>query len=235
MRKMLEWLPMQYMLDTLSENPNLAKYYEGEKACAVLFGHSLFIGGAYDRETALYLAKNMRAEDGTIVYCPDEAWLDGLREICDDAKVYRRAMLAVKPYPHDGRNDAIMRIDTGALEKYGNAEMFTEEVLGTGTYLSMADFFARGIGFAPVYDGALRGFCTSEYPSRGKCAIGIYVDEAYRGRGLAADLTRAFLNTAHEMGMDTVYWECWANNAPSIQTALKCGFEKQAEYEVLVI
>jgi len=47
-------------------------------------------------------------------------------------------------------------------------------------------------------------------------------------------LTNAFLEKTTERNLN-VFWECWKNNAPSVQTALKCGFEKVADYPVLFV
>ena len=235
MREKLSWLPQQYMLDTVSENPRLAKVHEAGEMCAVLFGHSLFIGGRYDREAAHFLTEHMLTENVTFAFCPDEEWKAGLRELLGDLKEYKREMYAIKPYRSQGGNAIIERMDASTLARYQNAGIFTEEVLDTCTYDSMDDFFARGMGFAPVVEGKIRGFITSEYPSAGTCAIGIMVEEELRGRGLAKDMTRAFLSAACDKGITTVYWECWKNNTPSVKTALACGFQKVAEYETLEI
>lgn len=113
--------------------------------------------------------------------------------------------------------------------------MTSESVTGTATYASLDDFFARGMGFAPLIGERFSGFCTSEYPSKGACAIGILVEEAQRGKGLAKAMTRAFLNAACDRALDTVYWECWADNVPSVKTALACGFHHVASYDALEI
>jgi len=77
-------------------------------------------------------------------------------------------------------------------------------------------------------------FCTSEYPSADSLAIGIAVDENHRRQGIATKMTNAFLKKAAERDLN-VFWECWKNNAPSVQTAMKCGFEKVADYPVLFV
>lgn len=235
MREKLQWLPQQYMLDTLDENPKLARYHEGEFSCAVLFGHYLFIGGRYDPEAAHFLAGHMLANYITFAYCPDEEWKDGLKALFPEAWTQGRALYAVAPYRSQTADGRIIRVESADLGKYEGADVFIDEVMGTATYDSMDDFFARGIGIAPLIGGRLSGFCTSEYPSRGKCAVGIMVEEKHRGQGIAKSMARAFLNAACERGIGTVYWECEAANAPSFKTALACGFQKIASYEALVI
>lgn len=235
MRETLKWLPQQYMLDTLDENPKLARYWQGDGNRAVLFGHYLFIGGRYDPEAARFIAERMQADFVTFAYCPSDQWKDGLRTLFPKATAQGRALYAVKPYRSPASDERIIRVEMSDLGKYEGADVFVDEVMGTATYDSMDDFFARGMGFAPLIGGRLSGFCTSEYPSRGKCAIGIMVDEPHRGQRLAEAMTRAFLNVACDRGFETVYWECEAENAASYKTALACGFHKIASYEALVI
>ncbi len=235
MREMLSWLPQQYMLDTLDENPRLARYHEGDGFCAVLFGHYLFIGGRFDPEAVRFLAEHMLSEYVTFAYCPDEAWKGGLRALFPEGREEGRAIYAVRPYRSPASDERIIRVEKPDLGKYEGADVFVDEVMGTATYDSMDDFFARGIGTAPLIGGRLSGFCTSEYPSEGKCAIGIMVDEPYRGQGIAKAMTRAFLTAAYDRGFDQVYWECRADNEPSYRTALACGFQEIASYEAFVI
>ncbi len=235
MREKLSWLPQQYMLDVLDENPKLARHHQGDSFCAVLFGHYLFIGGRFDPEAARFLAENMLADHVTFAYCPDGAWKDGLRALFPAAKAMGRALYAAKPYRCPASDARIIRVENADLGKYEGADVFMDEVMGTATYDSMDDFFARGMGFSPLIENRLSGFCTSEYPSKGKCAVGIMVEEEYRGQGLAKAMTRAFLNAACERDFETVYWECEAENAGSYRTALACGFHKVASYEALVI
>lgn len=182
MMGMLGWLPQQYMLDTLGENPKLARYHEGDGFCAVLFGHYLFVGGRWDPEAARFLAERMMAEHVTFAFCPDDSWRAGLRALFPAAKAQTRALYAAEPirFAPDPR---VIRVGKPDLERCEGADVFIDEVMGTATYDSMDDFFARGMGFAPLIDGRLTGFCTSEYPSAGKCAVGIMVEEAHRGKG----------------------------------------------------
>jgi RimJ/RimL family protein N-acetyltransferase len=235
MREKLKWLPQQYMLDTLDENPRLALYHEGDLSSAVLFGHYLFIGGRYDPEAARFLAEHMLAHYITFAYCPDDEWREGLRALFPEARAQGRALYAVKPYRSPLADARLIRVEKQDLGKYEGADVFVDEVMGTATYDSMDDFFARGIGFSPLIGGRLSGFCTSEYPSKGKCAIGIMVEDPHRGQGIAKAMTRAFLSAACDLEIETVYWECEAENAPSFKTALACGFQKIASYEALVI
>lgn len=221
------------MLQTLSENPALARTREGDNWRAVLFGHYLFIGGKCSARAAREIAESMLAENVTLIYCPDDEWRAGLRAVLGDMNAWGRRLYARAPQKFEPKIAEIEKIDAAKLAKCGNAEIFIEEVIGTGTYSSMEDFFARGMGFAPIIGGDIRGFCTSEYPSENACAIGIEVEAEYRGRGWAKEMTRRFLTAAVEKGIKTVYWECWADNAPSVAVARACGFELMREYDAL--
>jgi RimJ/RimL family protein N-acetyltransferase len=115
-----------------------------------------------------------------------------------------------------------------------NLGMITDEIIGTGTYNNMEDYFARGIGYTPVINNKVCGFCTSEYPSKDAIAIGIEVLEEYQRQGYAKSMTKLFLNKAAQRGL-TVYWECWKNNMASVNTALSCQFERVADYPILFV
>lgn len=233
MRELLKWLPQQYMLDTLDENPALAHTQSGDGWCALRFGHYLFLGGRFCEEAANAIKNEANALNVSLIYCPDEDWKAGVRGVLGDIPAWGRRMYARAPEKYEGKIAEIEKIDAEKLEKYANSEMFIEEVTDTGTYSSMEDFFKRGMGFAPVVDGAIRGFITSEYPSEGVCAIGIEVEEAYQRRGWAKEMTRQFLSAAADKSIKKVYWECWTDNEASVKTALACGFELCAEYEAL--
>jgi GNAT superfamily N-acetyltransferase len=115
-----------------------------------------------------------------------------------------------------------------------NLEMITDEVISTGTYNDMEDYLNRGIGYTVIIDNKVCGFCTSEYPSKDSVAIGIEVLEEFQKQGYAKSMTGQFLRKASQRGLN-VYWECWKNNTPSKNTALSCGFEKVADYSVLLV
>ncbi|WP_231891473.1 GNAT family N-acetyltransferase [Paenibacillus swuensis] len=76
-------------------------------------------------------------------------------------------------------------------------------------WLSFQSFYGR-----PAYNG------TAE--------ISIYVDEAFRGRGIGRILMDEALNTCPRLGLKTVLGFIFGHNEPSLQLFRKYGFETWA-------
>ncbi len=95
---------------------------------------------------------------------------------------------------------------------------------------SVDDFLAKSFGVVPVIGNEIAGWCTSEYNTGDRCEVGIGTLEPYQRRGLATAVGSALVEQALSAGITQIGWHCWANNIPSIATALKIGFEKADEY-----
>jgi len=249
-RNLLSFSPLQYMFDTVSEKPRLAEIYvdneTNPKYCALLLGHYLFLNEVSEYFAAEFCSKVLNEQNRKdlgviIVFYSDKKAAVSIGKILGKVYDNKRSL-----YRYAGTN---MNFDEKTLDETGsvtpineellnsnlnNIEMITEEVLGTATYDDMSDFCRNGIGYTFIDENKICAFCTSEYPSKNSLAIGIAVDENHRRQGIATKMTNAFLKKAAERDLN-VYWECWKNNAPSVQTALKCGFEKIADYPVLFV
>ncbi len=86
------------------------------------------------------------------------------------------------------------------------------------------------LGVAALYEGALAGWCLSEYLCSVGCEIGIEVMEDHRGRGIAKALTDRFLSECNALGMQKVGWNCYSDNTASFRTAIACGFRHIRSY-----
>lgn len=238
-RAPLAFSPLQYMFDYASEAPARACVYVDDAASprrtALLIGHYLFLGG--DMRGVSVNALIERAPSPLIVFYEDASAAFVIKQACERVWDNERSVFVFEGAPHEKPapdsgiapiTRALMASDTQ------NIEMISDEVLGTGTYASMDDFCARGIGFAHIHAGRVRAFATSEYPSARAVGVGIEVEEMYRRQGIATRMTRALVNEARARGK-LVYWECWKQNAPSVSTALKCGFKHVADYKVLIV
>jgi GNAT superfamily N-acetyltransferase len=104
----------------------------------------------------------------------------------------------------------------------GKREQLVEEMCSERT--SAGDFLARSFGTALLRDGAVAGWCLSEYNLGQRCEVGIAVDEPFRRRGLAKQLGRAFARQALAAGVQEIGWHCWEDNAASCATARALGF-----------
>lgn len=247
-RELLKFSVLQYMLDTLNENPKLGKIFvddaDNPNICIVSFHHLLFFGGDLTQDFRQFLLDELLAEDVRkdqsifFMLYPDEAWKNALIELFPNkCNQYKRSLYKWK----DGSIynlsccDNIVEITSNLMNSdVTNLDMIINEVVPTGTYDNFDDFLNRGIGYTPVINNKVCGFCTSEYPSKSALAIGIEVLEEYQRQGYAKAMTKAFLSKASKRDL-TVYWECWMNNIASANTALSCGFEKVADYPILFV
>lgn len=262
-RKLFAFTPLQYMLDSLTEHPQMGSIYvddrQDPRTSMILWGHYLFVGGQASVSAAHALANDIltvavrSALQGVVVFYPNHEWQDLLTSLfpgrSQDAErsLYscatwsppsaesRLDTLATTTLSNHDDPDAVQRIDAPLMRSATtNLDMIIGEVLGTATYADMDDFIDKGIGFAIVIKDHVCGFCTSEYPSRHSVAIGIEVLADFQQQGYAKQMTRAFLEVAAARGL-RVFWECWKNNIPSVRTALACGFAKIDDYPVLVL
>lgn len=97
---------------------------------------------------------------------------------------------------------------------------------------SVAAFLQHSFGVCAVAGNALAGWCLSEYNDDGRCEVGIETAPDFRQQGIATAMTVAFVNAAFDAGMRQVGWHCWAENVPSVKTALKAGFRLAHEETV---
>ena len=247
-RAFFEYTALQYMIDTLVENPSLGKIFVDDdinpNTCIISLKHLLFFGGNPSMDCLDFLASKILTDDmrnrKSIFYMlyPDEEWKNALMGLfADSCNQYERSLYRINPIWEDKQSsyEHIIEITSELMNSTAtNLDMITDEIIGTGTYNDMEDFFNRGIGYTLVMNNKVSGFCTSEYPSKDAIAIGIEVFEEYQKLGHAKAMTKLFLNKAAQHGL-TVYWECWKNNIASANTALSCQFEKVADYPILFV
>lgn len=246
MRELLSFTPLQYMIDGVEENPKLAKSYisETEDTCFVLLGVYLFAAGEITKESLDYLDKQILTEKARneleiiIVFYPNEDWKNAVTNLFPNKySLYERSLYRMKPTNFDNDYSSsqeanILKITSELLNSnVDNINMIINEVT---TYDDMDDFVDRGVGFTPVINNKVCGFCTSEYPTKTELAIGIEVLKEYQKQGIAKDMTKMLLNEAYKKNI-TVNWECWKNNIASAKTAMSCGFEKVADYPVIFV
>lgn len=246
MRELLSFTPLQYMIDSIEENPKLAKLYinETEDTCFVLLGVYLFVAGKTTKEALDYLDKQILTEkvkkelEIIIVFYPNEDWKNSIANLFPSRyNIYERSVYHIKPtylYDDFNRNENvnISGINSELLSSnVENLSMIYNEVT---TYDDMNDFVNRGIGFTPIFNNKVCGFCTSEYPTKTEIAIGIEVLSEYQRQGIAKTMTKMLLNEAYKRNL-TVYWECWKNNIASSNTAISCGFKKLSDYPIIFV
>jgi len=248
-RELLKFTALQYILDTLCENPKLGKTFvddaDNTNVCIICFHHLVFFGGNLTQDCLGFLTKDILPEyirnNQHVLYMlyPNEAWKNALKGLlpgnCSEYErsLYRHKLECVDKLPicADNVSEITSKLMNSTIN---NLDMIINEVIPTGTYNSMEDYLMRGIGYSPIINHKVCGFCTSEYPSKSAIAIGIEVLEEYQRKGYAKAMTKAFLYKARQRGLD-IYWECLKNNIASVNTALSCGFEIVADYSILFV
>ena len=248
-RELLKFTALQYILDTLCENPKLGKTFvddvDNPNTCIICFHHLLFFGGNLTQDCLSFLTKDILPEytrnNQHVLYMiyPNEAWKKALKGLLTgNCSEYERSLYRYKSECIDklpGYFDNIAEITSQLMNSTAsNLDMIINEVIPTGTYNNMEDFLVRGVGYSSIINNKVCGFCTSEYPSKSAIAIGIEVLEEYQRQGYAKAMTKAFLSRATQRGL-YIYWECWKNNIASVNTALSCDFEIVADYPILFV
>ena len=100
---------------------------------------------------------------------------------------------------------------------------------------SVNAFLDNSFGVAAFKDGALAGWCLSEYNFKDQCEVGIATLPTYQKLGLAKAMTIQFTNQAFAKGIQNVLWHCFESNEPSWRTALSTGFSIVDRHKVLML
>jgi GNAT superfamily N-acetyltransferase len=98
---------------------------------------------------------------------------------------------------------------------------------------SVSAFLEHSFGICAFKEKQLAGWCLSEYNFEDRCEVGIATMPPFQRKGLATGMTRAFLKLAHQHGINTVLWHCYASNIGSKRTAMRAGFSLFHEGPVL--
>jgi RimJ/RimL family protein N-acetyltransferase len=177
---------------------------------------------------------------GFLLYHHPEGWGAHLDDALPGASMAR----ATRLYYHlDARSRrwnatppegfALTPVDSRLLERTDleNLNQVEDEMLSER--LSLKAFLEKSFGYCVVHEGAIVGWCMSEYNAGERCELGIATAEGYRKRGLATLTGRAVIREAVSRGISDIGWHCYASNAPSIATAERLGFRRALEYPVI--
>ena len=103
-----------------------------------------------------------------------------------------------------------------------------ESYLEIGDFDSPADFFERGVGFAALEGESVMGVAYSSLVCSRGIEVSIYVEERYRGRGVATALASRLLLDCKQRGMRP-NWD--AANPESCKLAKKLGYVFAEAYD----
>lgn len=112
----------------------------------------------------------------------------------------------------------------------------SEQIAGALELLwcSTSAFLSKGLGFCLLDGEQILSMCFSPFVGGSLREIGVDTQPDYRRRGYATLTAAAFISQCLQNGLTPV-WECWADNAPSLNLAEKLGFEAVAAYPVYFI
>ncbi len=101
-------------------------------------------------------------------------------------------------------------------------------------WFNVESFLAKGFGFAALHGDQPVSRCHTVVVGDNLAEISIDTEEAYRRKGLAQLVCRAFIEHSLEAGTRP-HWSCWGNNTPSRELAKKLGFVVKEEAPVRVV
>ncbi len=107
----------------------------------------------------------------------------------------------------------------------------TEEILSETS--SQEEFFKNRFGVCITHLDEIACWCLSEYNCIEGCEVGIATVPEHQRKGLATVAASALVEKAHAHGISRIGWHCWADNKPSVATAIAAGFELDQEYQVV--
>jgi GNAT superfamily N-acetyltransferase len=102
-----------------------------------------------------------------------------------------------------------------------------DHILDISIFDSAEDFLERGVGFSLSYREQLAGVAYSSLVCSRGIEISIYVEEAYRRRGVATALSSRLLLWCLERGMEP-HWD--AANPESLKLAMNLGYQALDSY-----
>jgi len=111
-----------------------------------------------------------------------------------------------------------------------NRDLLLEEIHSESP--SLEHFFRQNFGFCARDGQQLIAWCLAEYHAQGRYELGIETIEAYQRQGIATHLADTVIRHAFAQRATEIGWHCWADNTPSVATALMVGFEKVLDYPV---
>ena len=175
-----------------------------------------------------------------MLHYPSDAWkptiervLQGLGWSLTPRYLYHLREPAPTPSPLQG-SITIAAIDRALVDDTSleNRDELIEEIHSESP--SLEYFLREHFGYCALDGRQLVGWCLAEYHEQRRYELGIGTIEGYQRRGIATHVAAAVIQRAFAEGAEEIGWHCRANNAPSIATAVKLGFQRALEYPVIV-
>ncbi len=129
-------------------------------------------------------------------------------------------------------NLSLRRVDAKLLDEsqLTNMDALRYEIVSECP--SVEEFLKTRLGVCAIIGNEIAGWCLSEYNRGDRCEIGIETVEKFQRQGIGTLTGRALIELAQAQGITRIGWDCYRENASSVATALKLGFEKKSDYSV---
>ncbi len=171
----------------------------------------------------------------------DPEWFDILKKSLEPREPILVGYLCYQNIIHEKNENSqipkgfdILPVDQELLKKsFAGKDDLVEEMCSERE--SVDAFLEKSFGVAAFKDGALAGWCLSEYNYEDQCEVGIATLPPYQRLGLAKAMTDHFSNLALEKGVVKILWHCYETNEPSRRTALSAGFSLVDRHKVLML
>lgn len=169
-------------------------------------------------------ASQAGGESSFILLTSPAGWQARLPELLPGREVFEiyRRPFAFDPAKFAARGDWRSQVPVGLRVQALDAGL-AEQAGVLGSWASVEDFLAHGLGFAVLDGDQIASLCFSVLASREKVEIDVHTHENYRRRGLAILAASALIEASLQRGMQP-NWECFWDNEPSAALAQQLGF-----------
>ncbi len=120
----------------------------------------------------------------------------------------------------------IVPLDSALLSRYPGIEIPDE----TRKLLDVEIPREQGFGFVAIHQGTVAAHAMIDVIVGDEGEIGLYTHDNHRRRGLATITSAAAIEHGFELGLSLVRWDCNTDNAGSMRTAQKLGFQPAFDY-----
>ncbi|WP_128100991.1 GNAT family N-acetyltransferase [Paenibacillus sp. DCT19] len=140
---------------------------------------------------------------------------------------------AADVYQLDGKAVQFVRVDSALIHdlKFANSSFLEDKI--TYFWSTVDDFLQHGFGYMLVHEqnNEIMSICLSGFVAGQTHAIDIETVEAYRNRGYAAVVAKAFVEACRREGLQP-YWDCSPDNTGSVRLAERVGMVFDFDYSV---
>jgi GNAT superfamily N-acetyltransferase len=187
----------------------------------------------------LYFQARLEGVTAFVLYYSDGSWEPTIEEILDGrnpVKVARR-YYELKTLDERRRvvapaNLVLQQVDAKLMDEINLENLDALKAEMVSECPSVEEFLKTRLGVCAIVGNEIAGWCLSEYNRGDRCEIGIETVEKFQRQGIGTLTARSLIELAQAEGARRIGWDCYKENAPSVATALKLGFEKKSDYAV---